>query len=67
MVSMDPGLCGHCVHCQVIDGVRSRFYLCRLAAIDPRFRRYPSLPVIACPGHQEGPPSQPGARSSGNA
>jgi len=56
MVSMDPGLCGHCVHCQTIDGARTQFYLCRLSATDPRFPRYPPIPVLACSGHVEGVP-----------
>ena len=49
MVSMDPGLCGHCVHCQTIDGARTQFYLCRLSATDPRFPRYPPIPVRRAP------------------
>jgi hypothetical protein len=28
----------------------SHFYRCRLADIDPAFRRYPPLPVLSCPG-----------------
>jgi hypothetical protein len=60
MVSMDPGLCGHCVHCQVIEGARTRFYLCRLAATDPRFRRYPVIPVRVCAGHVDGSPERLG-------
>jgi hypothetical protein len=51
---MDPGLCWHCAHCQLIEGARTRFYLCRLAAVDARFPRYPRLPVLSCAGHQEG-------------
>jgi hypothetical protein len=30
----------------------SRFYLCERSATDARFRRYPSLPVLACPGFE---------------
>jgi hypothetical protein len=29
----------------------SVFYLCRVSFTNPRFPRYPSLPVIACPGY----------------
>lgn len=54
---MDPGLCGHCGHCQLIEGARTRFYLCRLSTVDARFPRYPRLPVLSCAGHQEGVPS----------
>jgi hypothetical protein len=30
--------------------------MCRLAASDHRFPRYPALPVISCAGHQPGKP-----------
>jgi hypothetical protein len=29
------------------------FVLCRLSEVDPAFRRYPMLPVIACPGYTQ--------------
>jgi hypothetical protein len=62
---MEPGLCGHCVHCQLVDGARTRFYLCRLSASDPRFPRYPVLPVRACAGHRDGEPSRPAPPGGG--
>ena len=47
----DVGLCARCVHVQRVESARgSRFYLCRLSATDPRFRKYPPLPVLVCPG-----------------
>jgi hypothetical protein len=49
-----PGLCGHCVHAHVIRSNRgSVFYLCRLSATDPRFPKYPRLPVLRCEGFQD--------------
>lgn len=48
---MDAGRCATCAHCQVIDAARSRFYLCRRAFDDPRYRRYPVLPVRECAGY----------------
>ncbi len=46
------GLCARCAHGLVIRNDRgSRFYLCRLAASDPRFAKYPQLPVRRCPGY----------------
>jgi hypothetical protein len=46
------GLCASCMHVQVITSDRgSRFFMCRLSLTDPRFRRYPPIPVIACPGY----------------
>lgn len=45
------GLCARCRHVQVVDSRRgSRFYLCRLSATDPRFPKYPRLPVLRCEG-----------------
>ena len=45
------GLCASCAHARVIENDRgSRFYLCELAKTDPRFARYPRLPVVACAG-----------------
>ena len=47
----DAGLCAACAHVQIITSSRgSTFYLCRLAAVDPRFPRYPRLPVLKCEG-----------------
>jgi hypothetical protein len=40
---------------QRVDSSRgSVFYLCRLSLTDPRFPRYPSLPVMACAGYRKG-------------
>jgi hypothetical protein len=30
----------------------SLFYLCKLSATDPRFVKYPRLPVVSCPGYE---------------
>jgi hypothetical protein len=47
------GLCAQCANVQVITSSRgSTFFLCRLSAVDPRFPKYPRLPVLACPGFQ---------------
>jgi hypothetical protein len=48
----DPvGLCRDCAHARIIRNDRgSTFYLCRLSIADPRFARYPRLPVTACKG-----------------
>ena len=48
---IEAGLCETCAHARPIRSARgARFVLCGLAAVDPRFRRYPPLPVLACPG-----------------
>jgi hypothetical protein len=48
-----PGLCASCRHAQTVTSDRgSRFTLCGLWKIDPRFPKYPRLPVLACSGWQ---------------
>ena len=47
------GLCSSCARVQVVQSARgSTFYLCRRSFSDPRFSRYPVLPVRACPGYE---------------
>ena len=48
-----PGLCGACAHARVIrNRSGSRFYLCERSRADPRFPRYPPLPVLTCQGFE---------------
>jgi hypothetical protein len=49
------GLCARCAHLRVLASRRSVFVRCALAETDPRFPRYPALPVTACAGYQEDP------------
>jgi hypothetical protein len=46
----DPGLCAHCLHARLVASRRSVFLRCGVADADPRFARYPRLPVNACDG-----------------
>jgi hypothetical protein len=47
------GLCSNCRHTEAIRSKRgSLFYLCRLSHTDSRFPKYPTLPVLACEGHE---------------
>ena len=50
----DPiGLCRTCRHARVVGNRRgSQFYLCQLSEIDPRFAKYPRLPMLHCAGYQ---------------
>jgi hypothetical protein len=48
----DPGLCGSCRHSRQVRGANSRFWLCERSRTDPRFPRYPRLPVLRCAGHE---------------
>jgi len=47
------GLCRTCRHVKVIESARgSTFYLCRLSETDPRYAKYPRLPVVRCVGYE---------------
>jgi hypothetical protein len=52
----EVGLCATCVHCRVVRTRRSAFYLCQRSFTDPRFPKYPRLPVLRCIGHEPGEP-----------
>jgi hypothetical protein len=48
------GLCASCAHSRQIESERgSIFWLCRLSDTDPRFPKYPRLPVLSCPGYRK--------------
>lgn len=47
------GLCDSCRHRRIVrNDRRSRFILCLRSRTDPRFARYPRLPVGECPGFE---------------
>jgi len=51
------GLCADCVHARRITSDRgSVFLLCELSKTDPRFEKYPRLPVVSCSGYHQGRP-----------
>jgi hypothetical protein len=46
------GLCETCANVRVVETRKgSRFYLCMLSETDPRFPKYPRLPVHRCHGY----------------
>jgi hypothetical protein len=46
-----PGLCDRCRHARLVETKGgSQFVLCERSRTDPRFARYPPLPVLACAG-----------------
>jgi len=48
------GLCVDCVHSRRVESSRgSVFWLCELSASDPRFPKYPRLPVLSCSGYEK--------------
>ena len=49
-----PGLCESCRNVKVVETRKgSRFYLCTLSDVDPRFPKYPRIPVLRCAGYVE--------------
>jgi len=57
-------LCESCAHVRIIRSERgSTFYMCKLAAQDARYPKYPGQPVFSCAGHVRGEPDA-GARNA---
>ena len=51
------GLCESCVHAKEIPSVKgTTFIRCERSFTDPRFPRYPTLPVRTCAGYELAPP-----------
>ena len=49
------GLCAACSQARaVVSGRGSTFWRCDLSASDPRFPKYPPLPVLRCAGFARG-------------
>lgn len=47
------GLCFTCQHVRLVRTDRDAvFYQCQRAAKDPRYPKYPRLPVLVCPGYE---------------
>jgi hypothetical protein len=62
MTAPPPDPVGLCATCQWMRTVTNRrgsvFYRCGRAESDPRFVRYPPLPVLTCPGYEGEAPAQ---------
>jgi len=53
MTEHGVGLCATCRWVRIVTNRRgSVFYRCLRADDDPRFVRYPPLPVTTCPGYE---------------
>ena len=54
MTSVPAGLCDDCVHQKLVHTTRgSTFSMCLRHRTEPdRFKKYPPLPVRACPGYE---------------
>ncbi len=56
---MNAGLCADCLHSRRIESThKSVFMLCNLSQTDPRFPKYPRLPVLSCDGYKKKPGCQ---------
>ena len=67
-MTVQIGLCALCSNARVVESRRgSRFWLCSLARNDPRFPKYPPLPVIRCAGHVPGVPQTGADPDSGGS
>ncbi len=54
------GLCDSCAHQRLVRTTRgSEFSMCERAHTDPRYRKYPPLPVVACGGWEAAPAAPP--------
>ena len=59
----EVGLCAVCVHGRrIVSAKASEFWRCAKSDTDPRFPKYPRLPVLACDGYErtEGWPADMG-------
>jgi hypothetical protein len=55
-LNLHVGLCAICLHARRVRSSRdAEFWLCGRSAVDPRFPKYPSLPVVRCPGYEPEP------------
>jgi hypothetical protein len=63
----ENGICDECRHQRLVRNTRgSVFSLCERSRTDPRFPRYPRIPVLACPGFEPRPDAEaPRPRDSG--
>lgn len=47
------GLCDTCAHQRLVKSGRgSLFTMCLRHRTDERYRKYPPVPVVRCPGHE---------------
>ncbi|MBI1877608.1 MAG: hypothetical protein HYR94_05150 [Chloroflexi bacterium] len=53
-ISPLAGLCAACRHVKVIQSAKGSFFImCGRAKTDPRFSKYPILPVLQCSGYEQ--------------
>jgi hypothetical protein len=54
-MSEPAGLCATCIHARRVPHPRGEgaYWRCLLADTDPRFAKYPRLPVLRCSGYEK--------------
>jgi hypothetical protein len=58
-LNLNAGLCDTCRHQRIVRTTRdSAFSLCERSRTDPRFPRYPRLPVVECDGYRPDEPRE---------
>jgi len=59
----DAARVGLCIDCRWMRDTTNRrgwtFFRCLRADTDARYKRYPPLPVLECPGHEPVTPDEP--------
>jgi len=56
MSAPDAGLCPTCRFVRLVPSVRNAtYYRCGRSDDDPRYSRFPRLPVVSCPGYERRP------------
>ena len=61
---MRNGLCDSCIHQTVVRNTRGgSFSLCERSKTDPRYPKYPRVPVQECRGYE--PRGDPGEQRAG--
>jgi len=51
---MFVGLCQKCAFLRKVESSKgSQFFLCRRSVDDKRFPKYPTTPVVSCPGFEK--------------
>jgi hypothetical protein len=53
------GLCATCEFRRTVEAARSTFYMCERSFTDPRFPKYPPIPVIRCVGYRSKADTEP--------
>ena len=62
------GLCESCANVRIVDTRKgSRFFMCQLSEIDPRFPKYPRTPVLRCLGYVPSPSPEVVSAEQGEA